>query len=183
VPPRRKRFQRTPEQLRALRQARKLAADIAKKSREGQQFGPVTEAGRAYQRATRKGEQVHGTRAAMEGIGRQPHHFLPPAPSERKMTDAEADLLADQTDAVAGRVPITYSPTATSNPADPRTAAAGYDPVTQRLLVEWGDGGTPYYYYDVPPQVWDSFQNADSPGKFINAVLNKYNYGPIDDNT
>ena len=64
MPPRRKRFQRTPEQLRALRQARKLAADIAKKSREGQQFGPVTEAGRAYQRATRKGEQVHGTRAA-----------------------------------------------------------------------------------------------------------------------
>ncbi len=181
MPPRRKKFQRTPEELRA---ARKYARDLARKVVLGQVTTPQTQAGQAYQRdLRRRRDQVQGTRAAMEGIGTQPHHYLPPAPSERKMTDAEADLLADQTDAVAGRVPVTYAPTATSNPADPRTSAAGYDPVTQRLYIEWGDGRTPYYYYDVPPQIWDAFTQANSPGKFINAVLNRYNYGPIDDTT
>lgn len=140
-------------------------------------FTDPREAARFTREALRRGgEAVYGTRHAMSAIGVNPHHF---PEDKRKMPDAEAELLAQQTDDVAGRVEISYAPTNTSNPQDPRTAAAGYDPSTQRLLVEWGDGGTPYYYYDVTPQEWDAFQRADSPGKFINAILNEKNYGPI----
>jgi hypothetical protein len=121
----------------------------------------------------------YGTRHAMNSIGIQPHHYIDRS-STKKMPDAEAENLAQETDDASGEVQITKSPMATSNPQDPRTAASGYDPVTQRLKVEWGDGGTPYYYYDVTPQEADMFMNqVDSPGRFINAVLNGKNYGPV----
>lgn len=128
---------------------------------------------------SRGGEAVYGTRHAMSAIGVHPHHYISRSMPDRKMPDAEAELLAQQTDDAAGRVTVSYSPTRTSNPQDPRTSAAGYDPQTQRLYVEWGDGGTPYYYYDVTPQEWDAFQRTDSPGRFINAILNEKNYGPV----
>lgn len=139
-------------------------------------FTNPREAAKKIREFMRKGATVYGTRAAMSAVGVQPHHYT----DDKKMPDAEAELLAQQTDSVAGHVRISYSPTRSINPANPRTAAAGYDPATQRLLVEWGDGGTPYYYYDVTPQEWDGFRKADSPGRFINAVLNMKNYGPID---
>lgn len=77
-----------------------------------------------------------------------------------------------------GQVQITYFPTPTINPADPRTAAAGYDRATQTLRVEWGDGGAAYNYYNVEPSVWNNLRKVKSPGKFINRVLNNYTYGP-----
>lgn len=121
----------------------------------------------------------YGTRHAMSSIGIQPHHYIDRNATKR-MPDAEAEHLAQATDDAGGEVQITKQPMATSNPQDPRTAAGGYDPVTQRLRVEWGDGGTPYYYYDVTPQEADFFLNqVDSPGKYINAVLNHKNYGPV----
>lgn len=92
---------------------------------------------------------------------------------------AEADLLRDLGDQErGGPVQLTYFPTKTSNPADPRTAAAGYDRDTQTVRVEWGDGGIAYNYYGVPPNVWRNFRRAPSPGRFINRVLNNYQYGP-----
>lgn len=88
----------------------------------------------------------------------------------------EAVVLADR----VPYVPYTYYPTKTSNPADPRTAAAGYDEVTHTLHVAWGDNGVSYNYYDVPPNIWKNFQRAPSPGKYINRVLNSYRYGPAE---
>jgi hypothetical protein len=119
------------------------------------------------------GADVTGSRAAMHTIGLQPHH------AEDKMAPAEAIFMAQQTDESSGPVEISYEPTASSKPSDPRTSAAGYDAATQRLMIQWGDGGTPYYYYGVTPQEWDAFQESSSPGRYINSVLNYKNYGPI----
>ena len=77
-----------------------------------------------------------------------------------------------------GQVPITYFPTRTSNPDDPRTAAAGYDAATRTMRVEWGDGGPAYNYYDVTPGEWRRFQRVASPGRMINRVFNDHPYGP-----
>lgn len=144
-------------------------------------FTNPREAARKIREFARQGAQVYGTRSAMSAVGIQPHHYIPEktAPG-KKMPDAEAELLADQLDTVAGPVEISYAPTRTSDPSNPRTSGAGYDPATQRLMVEWGDGGTPYYFYDVTAQEWDGFRKAASPGKFINTVLNAKNYGPVD---
>lgn len=70
-------------------------------------------------------------------------------------------------------------PTATTNPARPRTLQAGYyrdrgDP-TGVLRVRFRDG-TPWEYFDVPPNVWRNFRRVKSPGRFINRVLNQYPY-------
>jgi KTSC domain len=101
-------------------------------------------------------------------------------PSHENATEApEAEtlrIIGDQER--GGPVPITYFPTPTSNPPDPRTAAAGYDRATQTLRVEWGDGGPAYNYYGVEPGIWRNFRRVKSPGKYINRVLNGYTYGP-----
>ena len=77
-------------------------------------------------------------------------------------------------------------PTSTTNPERPRTLQAGYhrerDEETGRLAetgtlrVRFRDG-TPWEYYDVPPNVWRNFRRVKSPGRFINRVLNNYDYG------
>jgi hypothetical protein len=91
----------------------------------------------------------------------------------------EAEVLKELGDQErGGPVSLTYFPTRTSNPGDPRTAAAGYDSATQTMRVEWGDGGAAYNYYGVPPNIWRNFRRAPSPGKYINRVLNSYTYGP-----
>jgi hypothetical protein len=70
---------------------------------------------------------------------------------------------------------LSYDPTSSSNPPRPRTLAAGYNKDSRQLLVRFRDG-TPWVYYDVPPEVWRNFQRVQSPGKFINRVLNNYPY-------
>lgn len=71
-------------------------------------------------------------------------------------------------------------PTATTNPARPRTLQAGYykdrDETTGILRVRFRDG-TPWEYYDIPPNVWRNFRRVKSPGRFVNRVLNNYPYG------
>jgi hypothetical protein len=90
----------------------------------------------------------------------------------------EAAILKERADNITGGdVPITYFPTKTINPPDPRTNAAGYDSVAQVLYVEWGDGGPAYNYYNVTPQEWRAFRRAPSPGRYINRVLNYHPYG------
>jgi hypothetical protein len=70
-----------------------------------------------------------------------------------------------------------YDPTPTINPDRPRTLRAGYNPDTQTLHVEFRDG-TMWNYYGVPWDVWMGFFRAPSPGRYINSVLNNYEYGP-----
>ena len=79
-----------------------------------------------------------------------------------------------------GPVRLTYYPTKTSNPSDPRTAAAGYDRETETIRVEWGDGGPAYNYYECTPADWKSFRDAMSPGRRINRRLNAKPYGLAD---
>jgi hypothetical protein len=153
-------------------------------------FTDPREAARHLRALMKEGAQVHGSRSAMSAVGLQPQHYNAPAgrapfhqgrPNSAGLPDQEAKLLAQQTDMASGPVPISYAPTPSLNPQNPRTVAAGYDPVLQRMRVEWGDGGPAYNYYNVPPQIWDSFQHAPSPGKYINAVLNYFTYGPAED--
>lgn len=136
-------------------------------------FTDPRKAAAQVRRLIAQGAKPQGTRAIMASVGIQPHH------TAEKMSHTEGRLLANTTDAAEGPVAITRSPTPSSNPKNPRTAADGYDPVTQRLHVEWGDGGVGYYYYDVPPQVAKAYFDSGSPGRFINQVLNNYMYGPI----
>lgn len=90
----------------------------------------------------------------------------------------DEDIRRDETDeARGGPVRLTYWPTSTSNPSDPRTAAAGYDRETQTMRVEWGDGGAAYNYYEITPQEWRNFRRAKSPGKWINRNGNSHPYG------
>jgi hypothetical protein len=96
-----------------------------------------------------------------------------------RLDDAEAEMMRELGNQErGGQVALTYFPTKTSNPEDPRTAAAGYDPTTQTLRVAWGDGGQDYNYYNVPPNAWRNFQRVGSPGRLINRTLNNFPYGP-----
>lgn len=111
-------------------------------------------------------------------------HFEPTAPPPPgRLGDVENEVLRGLGNQErGGPVPLTYFPTVTSDPSDPRTAAAGYDPDTRTLRVEWGDGGRGYNYYEVDPQTWMEFQNRSatpSPGRFINDELNYHPYGPV----
>lgn len=77
-------------------------------------------------------------------------------------------------------IPFTYRPTNTTWPGNGwdhrRTTAAGYDRTTQTLRVQFFTDGATYDYFDVPPAVARSFRRTPSPGKFINRVLNNYEY-------
>jgi len=70
---------------------------------------------------------------------------------------------------------LPYQPTPSINPPRPRTLAAGYDFSTRTLRIRFRNGKV-YGYYNVPPRVWEDFQQAASPGRFINRVLNRYPY-------
>ena len=62
-----------------------------------------------------------------------------------------------------------------------RIASAGYDPDSQRLYVLFHKpypGGTTWTYHGVPSNVWRNLQRSQSPGKFVNRVLNHYRYNP-----
>lgn len=61
---------------------------------------------------------------------------------------------------------LTIRGTSTTNPASPRTVAAGYDRKTQVLTVVFRDG-TWWNYYDVPEYMWAEFSAAESKGKYL----------------
>jgi len=69
-----------------------------------------------------------------------------------------------------------YWPTRTINPPRPRTLQARYSRRAQTLEVIFRDG-TPWHYTNVPPRIWNRFKRVESPGRYINAVLNGYPYG------
>jgi hypothetical protein len=49
-------------------------------------------------------------------------------------------------------------------------AAAGYDPDTRRLEIEFVSGRS-YTHEDVPPEVYESLLSAPSPGRFYNQSI------------
>lgn len=69
-----------------------------------------------------------------------------------------------------------YWPTRTICPPRPRTLQARYSADQRRLEVIFRDG-TPWHYDEVPPGIWTRFKRVESPGRYINAVLNGYPYG------
>lgn len=74
---------------------------------------------------------------------------------------------------------ITVRPTSSSNPKRPRTVAAGYDPARRVLTVVFRDG-TFYNYYEVGPQMWESFRGSWSKGWYIKRWLDKKPRGMAD---
>jgi hypothetical protein len=69
-----------------------------------------------------------------------------------------------------GPADITQSPTSTTNPARPRTVAAGYDSSRKVLTTIFRDG-TFYNYYGVSSLEWGNFKRARSKGRFIRLYL------------
>lgn len=103
-----------------------------------------------------------------------------------RLEDYERDeaLRFGRQEGVGEVIPFTYRPTKTTWPGNGwkhrRTTAAGYDRLTQTLRVQFFTNGAVYDYYDVPPAVARQFRRAESPGKFINSVLNGYEYSRVD---
>ncbi len=57
-----------------------------------------------------------------------------------------------------------------------RVERARYDDGLSQVQVTFRKHGTPWVYEDVPSDVYDMFITSDSPGRFINDVLNRYPY-------
>lgn len=96
-----------------------------------------------------------------------------------KTTRALSRLIEQTQPTPPSEIPITYYPTRTSNPADPRTAAMGYDRDSRTMVVEWGDGGPAYWYSEVTPSEWRRMRRTASPGRLINQAFNSKPYGPV----
>jgi hypothetical protein len=69
-----------------------------------------------------------------------------------------------------------YEPTRTLFPDRPRTLQARYSQRRRRLEVVFRDGTT-WHYSGVPAGIWTRFKRTESPGRYINNVLNGYDYG------
>lgn len=125
--------------------------------------------------------QTPRTRDTFEGPGYGPNAAPIPAVRNRQGTEFGSYNVQSEEDWVGadGRVPQ-IDPTPSINPPRPRTLKAGY--IKERgapsgtLWVVFRDG-TPWEYYDVPQNVWRNFRRVKSPGRFINRVLNNYDYG------
>jgi hypothetical protein len=52
-----------------------------------------------------------------------------------------------------------------------------YDEETRRLYVRFAESGDTYLYHDVEPDVHEELVAAESPGRYLNAVIKgKYFY-------
>ncbi len=74
---------------------------------------------------------------------------------------------------------LTVVPTSTTNPARPRTVAAGYDEDEEKLTVVFRDG-TFYNYFEVTGNEWAAFKANRSKGAFIYRLLDFKPRGPAD---
>lgn len=50
----------------------------------------------------------------------------------------------------------------------------GYDSRNQVLIVVFRDSGAEYHYFDVPEDVWESFYDSESLGRYFNANIKGY---------
>lgn len=92
-------------------------------------------------------------------------------PTAPESADFEAISIFDDPDAnEVGQYParLTEVPTSTTNPARPRTVAAGYNHRSQTLTVVFRDG-TWWNYYHVSAMIWKNFKNAYSKGWYLYA--------------
>lgn len=107
--------------------------------------------------------------------------------ARRRQDDADAALQAAREQHEAWRAAQDYkNPTSTEWPGNgwdhARSRNAAYDGVSQTLRIWWtkpSKAGDFTEYYDVPPQIWETLKDparTPSTGKFVNAVLNGYDY-------
>ena len=82
-----------------------------------------------------------------------------------------------QADEGTAAAPLTLVPTSSSNPARPRTVAAGYDKVRGVITVVFRDG-TFYNYYEVTSGEWQDFKKRVSKGQYIYKYLDFKPRGP-----
>lgn len=50
----------------------------------------------------------------------------------------------------------------------------GYDSRNNVLIVVFRDSGAEYHYFDVPEDVWESFYDSESLGRYFNANIKGY---------
>jgi len=74
---------------------------------------------------------------------------------------------------------LTLVPTSTINPERPRTVAAGFDKIENKITVVFRDG-TFYNYYEVSPSEWQAFKARVSKGRYIYSYLDSKPRGPAD---
>lgn len=121
-------------------------------------------------KSTKRQEPTQGV-AKRETPGSRVSHAVARRPAENY--EEALNLVASREGDDEGLLP--YQPTNTSNPPRPRTLAAGYDRASRTLRIRWRDG-TGTEYYDIPPDIWRRFQKSASPGRFVNRILNNFEY-------
>lgn len=60
-----------------------------------------------------------------------------------------------------------------------RVAEAAYDRAAGNLYVRFQrptPGQVEYIYRGIPASVWRNFKRSQSPGRFVNRILNQYDY-------
>lgn len=85
-----------------------------------------------------------------------------------------------QTGSATAPAELSVVPTSTTNPARPRTVAAGYDKSRETLTVVFYDG-TYYNYYEVSTAEWQAFKSRTSKGQYIYKYLDFHPRGPADE--
>lgn len=140
---------------------------------------------RKLAKALKQGESVLGG-----DFGRKAREVAAAYSEEKRLQERLQDYERDEAlrfgrqEGVDEVIPFTYRPTKTTWPGNGwkhrRTTAAGYDRLTETLRVQFFTNGAVYDYYNVPPAVARQFRRAESPGKFINSVLNGYEYSRVD---
>lgn len=83
-------------------------------------------------------------------------------------------------------IPLTFRPTNTINPPRPRTVAAGYDPRSQTLRLQFrpgassqSPGGAVYDYRGVTMDEWEDVKITISTGRYLNRQLAAKDYTRI----
>lgn len=138
------------------------------------------------ERARGKGYRSYGEerqakfhKQQIESKREDPRYAHLPAPSAAPTSFAEDELGPPGLQGPFGPSPDPawdyYWPTRTINPPRPRTLQARYSGITRELQVIFRDG-TPWTYEQVPPGLWVRFKRVESPGRFINNVLNGFPY-------
>jgi hypothetical protein len=94
-----------------------------------------------------------------------------------------AERFVNQTADEEDFIPLDYDPSNTTWPENGwdhrRTSRAGYRRSDGTLRIQFFSNGAIYDYHNVPVDVARRFRRVESPGKFINAVLNGYEYEKI----
>lgn len=127
----------------------------------------------ALQRAVEEDRKRYIARTTVKGSTSKPS----PGPIANP-----AALQPEEPGEVLVEAELVWYPLGTSNPARPRCAEGAYDERTQELFVSFmrpTPGQDKYVYKGVDPSTADLFFAAESPGRFINAILNNHDYHRI----